>query len=119
VKLIRRAGLEVDAELHLGPTGAGITNVGGRAVMHTMPYSNLATAEYHESRHARVFIRTTRHWLLLKGAGGAGVLLRLERDAVTPIIGALEQFWGRKVQVLAPQQEPEPPPGEEKAPGAQ
>jgi hypothetical protein len=82
-----------------------VTNQGGRAQLHSLPYGAIIAAEYHESRHQRVFVRTTRHWLLLKGPAGRGVLLRLERDDVAPLLAAFEKRWGRPVETLAPVQE--------------
>jgi hypothetical protein len=105
LRLIRRDAPEVEVELHLSPTHVGITNIGGRHMLHALPYGMVTSAEYRESRHQRVFVRTTRHWLMLKGAGGRGVLLRLERDDVADILAAFEKRWGRKVTTMAPQDE--------------
>jgi hypothetical protein len=107
VRLVRRDAPELDIELHLNPNAVSVPNQGGRVTLHSLPYRSIAAAEYHESRHQRVFVRTTRHWLLLKGPAGGGVLLRLERDDVKPLLAAFEQHWGRPVQILAPQQEKE------------
>jgi hypothetical protein len=95
----------VEVELHFGSTEMRITNRGGRPIFFSLPYSALMNAEYHESRHARLFVRTTRYWLLLRGPQGGGVLLRLERERVGGIIAALEQRWGRQVVTTAPQEE--------------
>lgn len=107
IRLVRRGGPELDIELHFGPSSLSVTNQGGRVVLHSMPYGNIASAEYHESRHRRMLVRTTRHWLLVKGPNGGGVLLRLERDGVKPLLAAFEQRWGHPVQMLAPEQEKE------------
>jgi hypothetical protein len=114
VRLVRRGSPELGVELHFGGSELSIKNIGGRTTFHSLPYSAIADAEYHESRHSRVFVRTTRHWLVLKGAGGQGVLLRLERDNFRKVLDAVEQRLGRAVTIAAPQQEQE----EEREPGA-
>jgi hypothetical protein len=103
--MIRPAGPEVEVELHFGPTQMSVRNLGGRHAFHTLHYSAIAAAEYRESRHARVFVRTTRHWLRLRGAAGWELRLRLDREVVKPVIAAFEQRSGRQVQTLAPEQE--------------
>jgi hypothetical protein len=107
VRLVRQSGPELDVEVHLRASDAAVTNLGGRVTLHALPYGAISAAEYHESTHQRVFVRTTRYWLLLKQPGGAGVLLRLERDTAKPFLAAFERRWGRQVDVLAPEQEKE------------
>jgi hypothetical protein len=99
--MLRRNGPEVEVELHFSPSQIGVKNVGGRTMFHTLDYHAIASVEYMESRHARVFVRTTRHWLRVRGAAGWELRLRLERDRVKPIIAAIEKYWGHPVQTVA------------------
>jgi hypothetical protein len=105
VKMVRQSGPEMNVELHFEPGQLSIRNVGGRYALHTLGYDAISTAEYHESRHTRVFVRTTRHWLTLRTAGGEGVLLRLERENQQKVIAEVERRLGRPVQVTDPQEE--------------
>jgi serine/threonine-protein kinase len=105
VKMVRQSGPELDVELHFEPGQLSIRNVGGRHALHTLGYGSIAAAEYYESRHTRVFVRTTRHWLTLKTAGGAGVLLRLEREDQQKVIDEVERRLGRPVQVTDTKEE--------------
>jgi serine/threonine-protein kinase len=107
IRMVRPSGPEVDVELHFGPTSMGVTNVGGRTMFHALDYGSIASIQYQESRHARVFVRTTRYWLLLRGTAGWELRLRLDRDDVKPITAAMEKHWGHQVQVMAPEQEKE------------
>jgi serine/threonine-protein kinase len=106
VRMIRNNnGPEVEVQLQFGGTQLAVTNSTGRNKLHALDYSSIASAQYHESRHTTVFVRTTRYWLHMRGQAGWELQLRLERDDVKPIISALEQRWGRQVETLAPEQE--------------
>lgn len=105
-RMVRRNGPEIDVELHFGANQLAVTNVGGRNVLGALPYSQIS-AEYYESRHTRVFVRTMRYWLRLQGPSGAGFLLRVERDAVKPIVAEFEKRSGREVVTTATQEETE------------
>jgi len=104
LRLVRRNGPEIDVELHFGPVQASVTNVGGRNTFGALPYNQIS-AEYYESRHTRVFVRTVRYWLRVQGLGGAGFLLRAERDAVQGIVTEFEKRSGKKVVTGAAQEE--------------
>jgi hypothetical protein len=96
--MVRPAGPEVEVEVQFQPTQLSVTNIGGRNRFHALDYNAIASAEYTASRHARVFVRTTRHWLTLRGAAGWQLRLRLEREDVNPVIEALEKHWGHPVR---------------------
>jgi serine/threonine-protein kinase len=108
VRWARRNQPEIDVELHFEPAGIRVANRGGRFTFLSFSYSSIAGAQYQESRHTRVFVRTTRYWLMLTGPEGQGILLRLERERVAGIIAALEKRWGGRVETTAPREEEEP-----------
>jgi hypothetical protein len=103
VRLIRPAGPELTVELHFEPSQLTIRNVGGRHTLRAVDYHKLTGAEYQESRHARVFVRTTRRWLILRGSGGEQVRLRLERENTDGILAAVEKRLGQPVVRSVPQ----------------
>ena len=105
VRLVRPNGSEVNIELHLEPTQVAVHNIGASARLHGIAYRDIASATLQESRHARVFVRTTRYWLELKNTAGQGVRLRLDRDNYQDILTAFERRWGRPVARVAPEQD--------------
>jgi hypothetical protein len=107
VRMARRNGPEVGVEIQFGPEQMFVKNIGGRQTFHSLHYSAIRDAAYLESRHSRVFVRTTRHWLVLRGQEGWELRLRLERDDAKDIVSAFEKRWGHPVKVLTPEQDPE------------
>jgi hypothetical protein len=105
VRLVRPNGQEIDVELHLEPRQVALHNVGASARLHGIAYADITSAIFQESRHSRVFVRTTRYWLELKNAAGQGVRLRLDRDNYKDILTAFERRWGRPVARVAPEQD--------------
>ncbi len=108
VRLVRPGSPELDVELHFEPSRLLIMDRAGERILRGVPYSLVTAAEYLETRR-RVFVKTTRHFLVLRGAQGETARLRLERDSAGEVVTSFEQRWGRPVTRTAPVQDEERP----------
>ncbi len=107
VRLVRPGSPELDVELHFEPGRLLIMDRTGQRILRGVPYALIASAEYVEARR-RLFVRTLRHFLVLRGPQGEVARLRLERENAAEIVSSLEQRWGKTVARAAAQDEERP-----------
>ncbi len=86
---------ELEATLVFGDTGLLLRDEDAK-ILRTVPYSSVQKATYSRTQRRIMFVRTTRHQLIL-GTGGEEVVLRLPDATSQTILYQLEQHTGVKV----------------------
>jgi serine/threonine-protein kinase len=100
VKLVAQVGSSektTDVVLLFSDDRMSVTPAGGGAALRTVRYAEITTASYSKARKRRLgFISSSQHLLEIETAGEP-LLLRLDKDNVEPILGAIEARTGRAV----------------------
>jgi ABC-type lipoprotein export system ATPase subunit len=100
VKLVTQVGSSektTDVVLLFSDDRMSVTPAGGGAALRTVRYAEITTASYSKARKRRLgFISSSQHLLEIETAGEP-LLLRLDKDNVEPILGAIEARTGRAV----------------------
>jgi serine/threonine-protein kinase len=107
VRLVRPGSPELEIELHFEPARMLIMDKTGQRILRGVPFALIGSAEYVEARR-RVFVRTLRHFLVLRGPQGEVARLRLERENAAEVVSSFEERWGKTVTRSAPQDEERP-----------
>jgi len=86
---------ELDATLVFGDTSLLLRDEDAK-ILRSVPYSSVRKATYSRTQRRIMFVRTTRHQLIL-GTGGEEVVLRLPDASYKTILSQIEKHTGVKV----------------------
>ncbi len=86
---------ELEATLVFGDTSLLLRDEDAK-ILRTVPYSSVQKATYSRTQRRIMFVRTTRHQLIL-GTGGEEVVLRLPDATSQTILYQIEKHTGVKV----------------------